>query len=145
MESWIRSSVSWISIKFWWGFKPSLPYQLPPKLLCYILLVFKHFGLNMVIIRRPQNGSTFNSSVVSCRLNRIDAKSIVFIIGNLNCWVQNQFLRYISYACNFFFCFCTDYAKFYWTVCALALTYVMGQRYLETSKIMPAGVVAGLR
>ncbi|OEL27555.1 Protein FATTY ACID EXPORT 5 [Dichanthelium oligosanthes] len=30
------------------------------------------------------------------------------------------------------------------TLCALALTYVMGQRYLETSKIMPAGVVAGL-
>uniref|UniRef100_A0A453R6X4 Uncharacterized protein n=1 Tax=Aegilops tauschii subsp. strangulata TaxID=200361 RepID=A0A453R6X4_AEGTS len=29
-------------------------------------------------------------------------------------------------------------------VCALALTFVMGQRYLETSKIMPAGVVAGL-
>ncbi|KAF0922410.1 hypothetical protein E2562_034653 [Oryza meyeriana var. granulata] len=31
------------------------------------------------------------------------------------------------------------------TLCALALTYVMGQRYFETSKIMPAGVVAGLR
>ncbi|OAY81047.1 protein FATTY ACID EXPORT 5-like [Ananas comosus] len=30
------------------------------------------------------------------------------------------------------------------TVCALALTYIMGQRYLETSKIMPAGVVAAL-
>ncbi|KAL6867400.1 hypothetical protein ACP4OV_015424 [Aristida adscensionis] len=30
------------------------------------------------------------------------------------------------------------------TLCALALTYVMGQRFLETSKIMPAGVVAGL-
>ncbi|KAG8062926.1 hypothetical protein GUJ93_ZPchr0003g16499 [Zizania palustris] len=30
------------------------------------------------------------------------------------------------------------------TVCALALTYVMGQRYLETSKIIPAGIVAGL-
>ncbi|VAI84519.1 unnamed protein product [Triticum turgidum subsp. durum] len=29
-------------------------------------------------------------------------------------------------------------------ICALALTFVMGQRYLETSKIMPAGVVAGL-
>ncbi|OAY70906.1 putative disease resistance protein RGA4, partial [Ananas comosus] len=28
--------------------------------------------------------------------------------------------------------------------CALALTYIMGQRYLETSKIMPAGVVAAL-
>lgn len=30
------------------------------------------------------------------------------------------------------------------TLCALALTFVMGQRFLETSKIMPAGVVAGL-
>lgn len=30
------------------------------------------------------------------------------------------------------------------TVCALALTYIMGQRYLETSKIMPSGVVAAL-
>ncbi|KAK3146833.1 hypothetical protein QOZ80_3BG0273030 [Eleusine coracana subsp. coracana] len=28
-------------------------------------------------------------------------------------------------------------------LCALALTYIMGQRFLETSKIMP-GVVAGL-
>ncbi|KAM6556250.1 hypothetical protein CsatB_003269 [Cannabis sativa] len=28
------------------------------------------------------------------------------------------------------------------TVCAAALTWVMGQRYLQTSKIMPAGVVA---
>uniref|UniRef100_A0A0D9VVS0 Uncharacterized protein n=1 Tax=Leersia perrieri TaxID=77586 RepID=A0A0D9VVS0_9ORYZ len=32
----------------------------------------------------------------------------------------------------------------YMALCALALTYVMGQRYLETLKIMPAGVVAGL-
>ncbi|XP_038987791.1 protein FATTY ACID EXPORT 5-like isoform X1 [Phoenix dactylifera] len=31
------------------------------------------------------------------------------------------------------------------TVCALILAYVMGQRYLETFKIMPAGVVAALR
>ncbi|KAF4362927.1 protein FATTY ACID EXPORT 5 [Cannabis sativa] len=30
------------------------------------------------------------------------------------------------------------------TVCAAALTWVMGQRYLQTSKIMPAGVVAGI-
>lgn len=30
------------------------------------------------------------------------------------------------------------------TVCAAALTTVMGQRYLQTSKIMPAGVVAGI-
>ncbi|KAM5585647.1 protein FATTY ACID EXPORT 6 [Rosa sericea] len=30
------------------------------------------------------------------------------------------------------------------TVCAATLTWVMGQRYLQTSKIMPAGVVAGL-
>ncbi|WOL15149.1 hypothetical protein Cni_G23930 [Canna indica] len=30
------------------------------------------------------------------------------------------------------------------TVCALALTIVMGKRYLETSKIMPAGLVAAL-
>ncbi|KAG1347336.1 protein FATTY ACID EXPORT 5 [Cocos nucifera] len=30
------------------------------------------------------------------------------------------------------------------TVCALVLTILMGQRYLETSKIMPAGVVAAL-
>ncbi|XLS78185.1 hypothetical protein HN51_062410 [Arachis hypogaea] len=27
---------------------------------------------------------------------------------------------------------------------AVALTWVMGQRYMETSKIMPAGLVAGL-
>ncbi|KAJ9562623.1 hypothetical protein OSB04_007783 [Centaurea solstitialis] len=30
------------------------------------------------------------------------------------------------------------------TVCAAALTWVMGQRYTETAKIMPAGVVAGI-
>lgn len=30
------------------------------------------------------------------------------------------------------------------TVCAATLTWVMGQRYLQTSKIMPAGVVAGI-
>ncbi|XP_042420172.1 protein FATTY ACID EXPORT 5-like [Zingiber officinale] len=30
------------------------------------------------------------------------------------------------------------------TVCSLTLTYVMGTRYLETSKIMPAGLVAAL-
>ncbi|KAJ4848269.1 Protein FATTY ACID EXPORT 5 [Turnera subulata] len=30
------------------------------------------------------------------------------------------------------------------TVCAAVLTFVMGKRYMETSKIMPAGVVAGI-
>ncbi|KAF9587810.1 hypothetical protein IFM89_005685 [Coptis chinensis] len=30
-------------------------------------------------------------------------------------------------------------------LCAVVLTWVMGQRYLQTSKIMPAGVVAGIR
>nr|XP_023886671.1 protein FATTY ACID EXPORT 5-like [Quercus suber]POE68152.1 protein fatty acid export 5 [Quercus suber] len=30
------------------------------------------------------------------------------------------------------------------TGCATALTWVMAQRYMQTSKIMPAGVVAGI-
>ncbi|KAL9441557.1 hypothetical protein AB3S75_020120 [Citrus x aurantiifolia] len=30
------------------------------------------------------------------------------------------------------------------TVCAAVLTVVMAQRYMETSKIMPAGIVAGI-
>ncbi|VFQ82541.1 unnamed protein product [Cuscuta campestris] len=30
------------------------------------------------------------------------------------------------------------------TVCAAILTWVMGQRYLATSKVMPAGVIAGI-
>ncbi|GAV68645.1 Tmemb_14 domain-containing protein, partial [Cephalotus follicularis] len=30
------------------------------------------------------------------------------------------------------------------TACAAILTFVMGQRYIQTSKIMPAGIVAGL-
>ncbi|KAL6999312.1 Protein FATTY ACID EXPORT 5 [Sarracenia purpurea var. burkii] len=30
------------------------------------------------------------------------------------------------------------------TACAATLTWVMGQRYTQTSKIMPAGVVAGI-
>ncbi|KMZ64097.1 Transmembrane proteins 14C [Zostera marina] len=36
------------------------------------------------------------------------------------------------------------FAMFLETVCAFGLTYIMGKRYLETSKIMPAGVVAVL-
>lgn len=36
-------------------------------------------------------------------------------------------------------------ALFLETVCAGALTWVMGQRYIQTSKIMPAGIVAGIR
>jgi len=35
-------------------------------------------------------------------------------------------------------------ALFLETVVSLALTWVMGQRYLATSKFMPAGLVAGL-
>ncbi|CAK9175511.1 unnamed protein product [Ilex paraguariensis] len=31
------------------------------------------------------------------------------------------------------------------TACAATLTWVMGQRYIQTSKIMPAGMVAGIR
>ncbi|KAG5255190.1 hypothetical protein OIU76_019117 [Salix suchowensis] len=30
------------------------------------------------------------------------------------------------------------------TVCAAILTFVMGQRYIQTSKMMPAGIVAGI-
>ncbi|KAI6690547.1 hypothetical protein NL676_027375 [Syzygium grande] len=30
------------------------------------------------------------------------------------------------------------------TVCAAVLTFVMGQRYVQTSKIMPAGILAGI-
>ncbi|KAF8026215.1 hypothetical protein BT93_F2886 [Corymbia citriodora subsp. variegata] len=30
------------------------------------------------------------------------------------------------------------------TVCAATLTFIMGQRYLQTSKIMPAGILAGI-
>ncbi|XP_010276052.1 PREDICTED: protein FATTY ACID EXPORT 6-like isoform X2 [Nelumbo nucifera] len=31
------------------------------------------------------------------------------------------------------------------TGCALTLTWVMGQRYIQTSKIMPTGIVAAIR
>ena len=31
------------------------------------------------------------------------------------------------------------------SVCAAGVTWVMGQRYAETAKIMPVGVVAGMR
>ncbi|KDP39107.1 hypothetical protein JCGZ_00864 [Jatropha curcas] len=31
------------------------------------------------------------------------------------------------------------------TVCAAVLTFVMGQRYMQTSKIMPAGIIAVIR
>ncbi|KAF2285768.1 hypothetical protein GH714_007723 [Hevea brasiliensis] len=30
------------------------------------------------------------------------------------------------------------------TVCAAALTFIMGQRYVQTSKIMPAAIIAGI-
>jgi len=36
------------------------------------------------------------------------------------------------------------FAIFIETVCAAALTFFMGQRYIQTSKIMPAGVVSGI-
>ncbi|RWW32194.1 hypothetical protein GW17_00003145 [Ensete ventricosum] len=46
----------------------------------------------------------------------------------------DEFLAYTLFICHYLL-----------TACALALTFVMGKRYLETSKIMPAGVVAILR
>jgi hypothetical protein len=44
-------------------------------------------------------------------------------------------------------CLCVSLCWCIWarTVVSLALTWVMGQRYLATSKFMPAGLVAGLR
>jgi hypothetical protein len=44
-------------------------------------------------------------------------------------------------------CLCVSVCWCIWarTVVSLALTWVMGQRYLATSKFMPAGLVAGLR
>ncbi|XP_043688790.1 protein FATTY ACID EXPORT 5-like [Telopea speciosissima] len=36
------------------------------------------------------------------------------------------------------------FALFLETGCAFTLTFVMGQRYIQTSKIMPAGVVAAI-
>ncbi|XP_074310948.1 protein FATTY ACID EXPORT 6-like [Silene latifolia] len=36
------------------------------------------------------------------------------------------------------------FAFFLETVTAILLTYVMGQRYMETSKVMPAGMVAAI-
>ncbi|MQM17741.1 hypothetical protein Taro_050719 [Colocasia esculenta] len=36
------------------------------------------------------------------------------------------------------------FALFLETACGIALTIVMGQRYIQSHKIMPAGVVAGL-
>lgn len=41
-------------------------------------------------------------------------------------------------------CMCTELYVLD-TVCAAVLTVVMGQRYMQTSKIMPAGIVAGIR
>ncbi|RZR87764.1 hypothetical protein BHM03_00015226 [Ensete ventricosum] len=51
------------------------------------------------------------------------------------CWFSRlKFLAYTLFICHYLS-----------TACALALTFVMGKRYIETSKIMPAGVVAILR
>ncbi|KAL5730838.1 Protein FATTY ACID EXPORT 5 [Ranunculus cassubicifolius] len=38
----------------------------------------------------------------------------------------------------------SHFALFLETVCAVVVTWVMGQRYMQTSKIMPAGVVAAI-